>query len=1040
MAQSATVPIAHSPVGIPFFWESGMEPPVEWPTWAATLKLAIMAKNSINVDSLLKQKPDIKDLTYPAEPTYEPAIENETQAQHRERDIRNNKRKADWENECKQIAFRGPFVDNVPWDEADLKVRSLIYLSLGTEGQRIYQQRFPHSEIERITVFELAHELSLTFTQPRNITYDRFLLFTCKQKPNEKLESFHCRLKALGAKCRLGSAEEDLIKDIFIAFMTNTDIQRELLMETRTAQQVIQFALNRERGQESQKAINTHLNRFPTNTFEQISNISSNPKNPTFNPKPRTPTRNNQQQRPTSITNPCRRCGLQFTQEHLLICPAKKVQCNLCKKIGHYSKVCRSAKLMWQTQQIKPQQSTPYQNIPQTRRVRNIRQSHEQQQIPTQEQTQTDTTEETVDLENTLYIQEVFDNWKTVNLVQPKTFTDAQPHKLSPKIPDEIWIKTTEGTTEINWLADTGSPRSFICKTEAERILRACRTAKWKDPTGNNTQYRCFNNIEIPIIGTIEMDLLSGQRKALKNEILVVDANTVNLLGRDILGKLGFTLTQNKGTYINNIIADDTLQIKIINKFPHLCTRLGKSKNHIAKSTLKQDITPYQHKGRRVPLHLTDKVDKEIQHLLNTKQIVKLDKCSDQVFISPVVITVKHDQSIKLALDSKLLNDAIDKNKYQMQSIDNLMDSVAKYISDNKNKHGNFLFSKIDLKYAYSQIPLHPEIRKHCNFNILGGKSTGTYQFVNGFYGLSDMPATFQKTLDKTLENIDNKFNFLDDILIITKGSPSEHETDIYKVLSKLDKENLAIKLEKCEFAKTTITWLGYKITQSGTSPTIKKTDSILNLKPPNTLKQLRSLMGSVHQLIKFIPNLANLLNPIRPLLKKDNITNNKIRWEDYHTTALNKIKAEISNITEKKHFDKQRNTRLKCDASHTGLGAVLEQQYPEGWFPIAYASRFLNEAEIKYSTNELELLSVVWATNHFKYYLLGSRFELITDHTALLSALKPNRANKSRQSRLIRWVDKLLPYTFTIHHLPGKDMGFTDYLSRNPHQKPPPQ
>ena len=343
MAQSATVPIAHSPVGIPFFWESGMEPPVEWPTWAATLKLAIMAKNSINVDSLLKQKPDIKDLTYPAEPTYEPAIENETQAQHRERDIRNNKRKADWENECKQIAFRGPFVDNVPWDEADLKVRSLIYLSLGTEGQRIYLQRFPHSEIERITVFELAHELSLTFTQPRNITYDRFLLFTCKQKPNEKLESFHCRLKALGAKCRLGSAEEDLIKDIFIAFMTNTDIQRELLMETRTAQQVIQFALNRERGQESQKAINTHLNRFPTNTFEQISNISYNPKNPTFNPKPRTPTRNNQQQRPTSITNPCRRCGLQFTQEHLIICPAKKVQCNLCKKIGHYSKVCRSA-------------------------------------------------------------------------------------------------------------------------------------------------------------------------------------------------------------------------------------------------------------------------------------------------------------------------------------------------------------------------------------------------------------------------------------------------------------------------------------------------------------------------------------------------------------------------------------------------------------------------------------------------------------------------------------------------------------------------
>ena len=180
MAQSAAVTIARSPVGILFFWESGMEPPVEWPIWAATLKLAIMAQNSIIVDSLLKHKPKMKDLTYPAEPTYESPTENETQAQHRERDLRNNKGKVDWDTECKQIAFKGPIVNDVPWDEADLKVRSLIYLSLRTEGQRIYQQRFPHSDIERITVFELAHELSFSFTQPRNITYNRFLLFACK--------------------------------------------------------------------------------------------------------------------------------------------------------------------------------------------------------------------------------------------------------------------------------------------------------------------------------------------------------------------------------------------------------------------------------------------------------------------------------------------------------------------------------------------------------------------------------------------------------------------------------------------------------------------------------------------------------------------------------------------------------------------------------------------------------------------------------------------------------------------------------------------
>ena len=343
---------------------------------------------------------------------------------------------------------------------------------------------------------------------------------------------------------------------------------------------------------------------------------------------------------------------IQFSIEHLQVCPAKRVQCNLCKKIGHYSRVCKSAKMMWQTQQIKPQTTPPQQTFPQTRRVRNIRPTREQQQEEQQLQdTRTETTDETLDLENTFYIQEVFDSWNTVNLIHPKNFVNVHPQKLSPNISDEIWIKTSTDTFETNWLADTGSPRSFICKTEADRIIQRCRTAKWKEPTNSQTQYRCFNNIQIPITGIIQMNLRSGLREATNNEILVVNANTVNLMGRDILGKLGFALSQNKGININNINLDDRLEIKIIKKFPHICSGLGKSKNHIAKSTLKQDISPYQHKGRRVPLHLTEKVDKEIQHLLNTNQIIKLEKCSDQVFISPVVITVKHDQSIKLALD-----------------------------------------------------------------------------------------------------------------------------------------------------------------------------------------------------------------------------------------------------------------------------------------------------------------------------------------------------------------------------------------------------
>ena len=91
-----------------------------------------------------------------------------------------------------------------------------------------------------------------------------------------------------------------------------------------------------------------------------------------------------------------------------------------------------------------------------------------------------------------------------------------------------------------------------------------------------------------------------------------------------------------------------------------------------------------------------------------------------------------------------------------MQSIDHLTDSLAISNSIKQKQGGPWWFSKIDLKYAYSQIPLDNSIAEHCNFNILGGKATGTYRFNNGLYGLTDMPATFQKTVDKTLEECKN--------------------------------------------------------------------------------------------------------------------------------------------------------------------------------------------------------------------------------------------------------------------------------------------
>ena len=283
-------------------------------------------------------------------------------------------------------------------------------------------------------------------------------------------------------------------KDIFIAFMSNTDIQRELLMETRTPLQVLQLALNRERGQENQKAINTQLNRGTPIPLNQISYIQRN-QTPSQTPLPRITTWNPKPQRNDTPANQCRRCGLQFIPEHLQVCPPKRVQCNLCKKVGHYSNVCRSAQFLLQTQQI-----TPQKNLPQVRRVRNTRATTNTQSIPnTSQDAQSYKNDEPLDLKNTFFIQEIFDNWNTVNFIKPKSFNNENPAKHSPKLSDKIWIRTTWYQTEIDWLADKGSPRSFVSKEEADRILQSCKTSKCKHPKDSFTKYRCFNNFEIPI-------------------------------------------------------------------------------------------------------------------------------------------------------------------------------------------------------------------------------------------------------------------------------------------------------------------------------------------------------------------------------------------------------------------------------------------------------------------------------------------------------------------------------------------------------------
>ena len=154
---------------------------------------------------------------------------------------------------------------------------------------------------------------------------------------------------------------------------------------------------------------------------------------------------------------------------------------------------------------------------------------------------------------------------------------------------------------------------------------------------------------------------------------------------------------------------------------------MGKIPNDRKVTHFHSSFKPIQSKGRRVPLHLLAGVNEELKRMETEGQIIKLEKCDEDCFISPIVITRKKDTSIKLALDSKLLNDQIFKNKYQMPNIHELIDNMALQISEKSN--GRVWFSNLDLKNAYSQLKLCLQTSKQCNFSIGGGETTGTYRF-----------------------------------------------------------------------------------------------------------------------------------------------------------------------------------------------------------------------------------------------------------------------------------------------------------------------
>lgn len=472
------------------------------------------------------------------------------------------------------------------------------------------------------------------------------------------------------------------------------------------------------------------------------------------------------------------------------------------------------------------------------------------------------------------------------------------------------------------------------------------------------------------------------------------------MLGRDTsikLGVLRIGLPSMEIKSVTNSKGDE------IEKFPHI-------KDLKVRIDIDTTVTPVAQLARRVPLALKEKVTDEIEKMLKMGIIERVPDTENPSWVSPLVVVPKGKDDIRMCCDYRRLNLAIKRKYHLMPVLDEFFYSL----------HGAKYFSILDIKKAYWQCLLAKESRSMTAFST----HVGTYQFTRVPFGVSCAPEIFQQVLEQMLAGIKNAKNLQDDIIVW--GETAEiHDQSLKLVLKMLKDRNVLLNHEKCKFKVTECIFLGHHISHNGVKPTDSRISAIKQFRKPETCEELRSFLGMISYVGRFIENLATKTHVLREMCRSGTI-----QWEEVHNQAYRQLIEDVAKAPVLAFFSNKRQTKVVADASSVGLGAVLvqfEDNDVKRPIIICYASKALTDTEKLYSQVEKEALAIVWAVKRFEIYLLGRDFEVETDHRPLERIFRPTSAPPGR---IERWVMKLQEFRFKVVYRPGKS-NIADPFSR---------
>ena len=211
-------------------------------------------------------------------------------------------------------------------------------------------------------------------------------------------------------------------------------------------------------------------------------------------------------------------------------------------------------------------------------------------------------------------------------------------------------------------------------------------------------------------------------------------------------------------------------------------------------------------------------------------------------------------------------------------------------------------------------------------------------------------------------------------------------------------------------FGADSIDFLGHRISAGKLEPQTDKLAAVRDLPAPTDLSGLRAALGLFSYYRKFVANFSTIAFPLNSLLKKDR----PWIWGEAQAAAFLELKEQLCGAAILQLPDAYSPFILTTDWSQRGMGAILSQVGKDGEeHPVCFASRSCNPAEQNYSSFEGECLAVVWATSHFRPYLFGNSFHLVTDHEPLKWIMTTTKLT----GKLARWSLLLQEYDFTVEH-----------------------